>query len=78
MGKSDERNLEEVRSILEAFLKLRSYLMVDGHIENDRTHKMRLLFKKAVVSRDEFINGLSLISNELDDKERLLLLEIAD
>ena len=78
MGKKEKRNTEEVRTILEAFLKLRDYLIVDGHIENDRTHKMRLLFKKPVVSRDEFINGLDLISQDLNDHERILLLEIAD
>jgi hypothetical protein len=58
--------------------KAKSFLLIDGQIENDRIHKMKLLFKNNQLSRDEFLNSLTLIHKDFTDKEKLILLEIAD
>ena len=52
--------------------------MQGDQVNNESVNVMKQKFGKPMLSRDEFINGLDRITKDLNNQEKLLLLEVAD
>jgi hypothetical protein len=66
--------LEDVLCIISSLKKLKQLLLKGNEVDNEKIPIISNEFKKKIVTRDEFLNGLDRICKNLTNKEKIVLI----